>query len=519
MTAVADTAPDALLPIDQPMRLHPATLLLAIVQTGPKLAQMLPAVIALGVTGNWRFIAPALALFVLISVGFAWLAWTRFQWRIGADGIAIRSGVISRKDRVIPFDRIQDVTIEQGLVQRMLGLAKVGFETGSAGEKGDDGKLNAIALAQADALRDHVRDHRSPRVQPLGSDAADQAPMNSATPVAAAPAERALFSMGVGRLVHAGIYNFSLAVIGVLFGLLQTFDDLLPFDPFSPAVWFDLAEDSALASWLLAHQIVSGAAGLLGLILLGMATGVVRTLLRDWDFRLVRTSRGMRRTRGLATRTDVTIPLARVQAALVDTGWVRRIAGWYELKLQSLASDGTKESDHVVIPFARLDDVDSVLAELALDRAGFEDDRSAEEGEWHRSLFGASWIGPILLLALGVAQYVITGIIAPDLGWISVFAIAGAPLLLLLNWLAWRHRRWRLVDGVLHITSGVLSRRHIILPVRNVQSAEITIGPILRRIDGATLTFGVPGGGASMHRIEAIPMPAAYTLRARVLAA
>lgn len=522
MTESPPVVAGGLLPIDQPLRLHPATLLLAIFRTGPRLAQILPAIIALGVTGNWRYIAPVLALFVLFSVGFAWAAWTRFHWRVSDTGVAITSGVFSRNDRSIPFDRIQDVSIEQGLIQRVLGLATVGFETGSAAEKGEDGKLNAIALVQADALRDHIRDYRSHAAPSLVATSAPDAAGDAAGTVAAAPAperERMLFAMGPGRLIHAGLYNFSLAVIGVLFGVLQTFDDILPFDPFSPAFWIAMAGDSALANWLLAHRIVSGAVGLVALILLGMVTGVVRTLLRDWDFRLVRTAKGLRRTRGLTTRTDVTIPVARVQAALVVTGWIRRIMGWYALKLQSLASDGKNESDHAVAPFARIDEVDAILAELALDRAAFEEGAITSDAGWNRSLFAPGWIAPILLLALSVAQYVVTSLVEPDLVWISALTAAGAPAVLLLNWFAWRHRRWNLNGAVLHISSGVLLRRHIILPVRNVQSADIHIGPILRRINGATLTFGVPGGKGDMHRIASIPLDAAYALRAAVLAA
>src|SRR5687768_17407229 len=133
-------------------RLHPATLALAVVKLGPRSLNFLPAVAALGFTGNWIWIVPAVGAFLLISLLAAWFQWLRFRFLVGDDEVVIESGVFARQHRTIPFDRIQDVSIEQGLVSRALGIAKVGFETG-AGGKENDASLDAIALGAAQALR------------------------------------------------------------------------------------------------------------------------------------------------------------------------------------------------------------------------------------------------------------------------------------------------------------------------------------------------------------------------------
>src|SRR3546814_9652142 len=60
-------------------RLHPATLALAVVALGPKSLNALPAVAALGFTGNWIWIVPAIGAFLLISLLAAWFQWLRFR--------------------------------------------------------------------------------------------------------------------------------------------------------------------------------------------------------------------------------------------------------------------------------------------------------------------------------------------------------------------------------------------------------------------------------------------------------
>ena len=515
------TAPHAQPFSGEPRRLHSLTLLLSILRLGPRSLNLIPAAIALGVTGQSRFIIPAIAAYLLISLAFNWLAWARFSWTVDADDVTISSGVISKKQRVIPFDRIQDVSIEQGVLARLFGLAKVGFETGSAGGEENEAKLDAIALADAEALRRHIRSHRS--APAATSEVA--APAAAAVPVLEESEGRTLYAMALPRLVTAGVFNFSLAIFAVLFGLLSQFDELLPFDPFDFDMYLDLSRSLGLDQWVLAHQWLSFVGGGIAVLLLGVATGIARTIIRDYGFTLDRTERGFRRRRGLTTKTDVTIPIARVQAATVGTGFIRRALGWYEIKLTSLAGDGKDEKDHIVAPLARLGEADAILSELALDRASLEDHRRVRQG-WGRSHPVSVGFAPLVMLVIAallfggmafVPDATMAQIDLPfDTRLIPLAPAAGALVVLFFNWLDWRHRRWHFDGRVLHIADGYLSRRHIILPARNVQSADLAMGPVLRRAGAVNLVLGVPGGSAD---ISAIPLAEAKALRVALLAA
>lgn len=510
--------------LGEPRRLHPLTLLLAIVRLGPRSLNLIPAVAALGFTGQARYILPGIAAYIVINLVFSWLAWSRFSWTVDADDVSISSGIISRQQRVIPFDRIQDVSIEQGLIARLLGLAKVGFETGSSGgDKADEAKLDAIALTEAEALRRHIRAHRAAPSAPVDAMAAD-AP--HALAVDDDSDGRTIFAMSVPRLVIAGIFNFSLAIFAVLFGALQYFDNVIDFNPFDLDVYRDLAQSLGLESWVLAHRWVSVIGGIIAVLLLGAVTGIIRTVIRDYGFSLDRTERGFRRRRGLTTKTDVTIPAARVQAAMLSTGFIRRRFGWYDVKLQSLGGDGKDESDHLVAPLARLAEADTIFSELGLDRAGLEEDA---RGDWHRSHPLAMLLAPAVTLAIAALLFAVIAVLPAnvlaeidlpfDPRLIPLAPASGAIVVLFFGWLDWRHRRWHFDGRLLHIADGFLKRRHIILPARNIQSADLAVGPVARRFALADLSFGVPGGKAGQHHVSAISESAARALRAALLAA
>lgn len=488
-------------------RLHPATLALAIVRLGPRSLNFLPAVAALGFTGNWVWIVPAILAFLVISLVSAWLKWLRFRFLVGADEIVIESGVLSRQHRTIPFDRIQDVGIEQGLVARALGIAKVGFETGAGGAgKENEANLDAIGLDAAQALRTTIRAHRS---EPAA--AAPTAASADPAVTATAGEDRLLFAMGPRRLLLAGLFNFSLAALAVVGAGMQFFDGLLPFDfnVFDPRDWIDIAGQYGLDQWVIAHRWIAGLGALISLLFIGFASGIATMLLANWGFRLTREPRSLRRTRGLTTRTDVAIPVRRVQAAILVTGWFRRRFGWHELRLQSLASDGGKEKDHQVVPFAQLADIDPVLAEIAIARA-------AEDANWqhsHRIVALGGFVG-----ATGATIGGLTAVsFGQPLGWLG--PVIGV-LIALGSLFGARFHRWIDLGEQIAIRRGMWKPKTTLLPHASVQSADLKTDFILRPLGLATLVFGVPGGSSlASHEIPAIPLGVAQALRARILTA
>ena len=97
------------------------------------LRQLVPALIALVFVlidaGPWMLAAFPLALVVVgLSGLFSWLQWRRFTYRVGMEDIRVESGVLSRAARSVPYERIQDVSLEQGPLARLFGLVEERFE-------------------------------------------------------------------------------------------------------------------------------------------------------------------------------------------------------------------------------------------------------------------------------------------------------------------------------------------------------------------------------------------------------
>ena len=467
-------------------RLHPGTLIIRFVRQVPEYVVGAPALIALASdAGIWRILLIALAG-AAIALAATLLIWLRFRYGVGDGEIVIESGVLHRQRRVIPFDRIQDIDIEQRLLARLFGLARVRIETGGAAK--DEGSLDAVSLAEAHRLREVIR-HRASDTR---AEAKGDAPQ----------AEPELFRMEVPRLLLAGLFNFSLFYLAVLGGAFQYFDPLIDRYLEDARNWVVPSREQA-AELGLYFTI----AALLLLLFLGVITGLLRTIARDYRFRLSRSPGGLRRQRGLFTLSEVIIPLSRVQLALVETGWIRQRLGWYSLDLQTLNADAQKSGHQDAAPFARMEEILPILAETGIsdlppDEAYVRVSRMAIARRY------LSYLVPLLAAALVASIFFPLAL----LSLVPLLGIAGAIVLL------WRRHRYALSDRAIYIREGLFRPRLWIVPYHRTQAISVRRSPLQRRFGLATVE--VDTAGASLFNAPAVrdlDDDAAEALAARLL--
>lgn len=80
----------------------------------------------------------------------AHLRWTCFRWSAWDDAIDLRHGVISRRESLVPYHRIQQIDVHRGPIERMVGLSTLVLRTAAATT---DAELPGIAAEHAEQLR------------------------------------------------------------------------------------------------------------------------------------------------------------------------------------------------------------------------------------------------------------------------------------------------------------------------------------------------------------------------------
>jgi putative membrane protein len=293
------------------------------------------------------------------------------------------------------------------------------------------------------------------------------------------PESRVIFAMGLKRLLLFGLFNFSMVYLAGLFGLIQAFERFLPFDIYDISRWAGLAEKSGLRSRFTPGAI---ATVLVLALLLGLIAGVVRTVARDYGFRLHAEGRRLRRERGLTTRSEVVLGKSRLQLALVETGPIRRRLGWFALSFQSLGAGSDQSGRQSAAPFARESEVGAILAEAGTFRLP-EPDTLALVSRRHvlRSVTRL-WLPALAVAIVSFWQPASLLILLPLV-----------PLLALFAWIARRSHRYGLAGDLLFVQAGAWRRRLWVVPLASVQALSVSRSSIQRWLDLATLRIDTAG--------------------------
>jgi len=251
-------------------------------------------------------------------------------------------------------------------------------------------------------------------------------------------------------------------------------------------------------------QMVGAGIAVATLLAVGFLTGIVRTALREWGFVLERSERGFRRRRGLLTRTDVVMPVHRVQAMRIGTRILRRLFGWHGLKFVSLAQD-EGAANHVVAPFGKLDELWPIARE-----AGFEPPTPA--CDWHQA--ARAYRNDSIVLVGAIPAVLALVPIAFGYPWLAAIPLAIGGLLVAGEVIAWRNTHHALDGGQVLSRSGWLAPGLEIAPRVKLQSVDFRQGPLARRHGYGTLHLGLAGG---TFAIGGVPVERARELSQAIL--
>lgn len=445
-------------PDTAPRRLHPAAAAIDFLRRAPASWGSITAIILVSSRDIW-FASAVAGGFAFLSALLAVARWRSFTYRLDAQsGLVIDQGLLRRSRRSIPAERIEDVSTEQGPLQRLFGLVRVHIETG--GGSADEGLLDSVGKAEA------IRLHALLLGDGVAAETRAESEIAKDSP---------LFAMTLRRVLLHGLFGFSLLWLAAILALLNGLERVTDFDLHD---LFDLAEREAVARFSLASAL----AVLALLLILGVFAGVASSVMRDFGFRLTYEDGRFRRTRGLLTRSQTLVANRRIQVGLIRRGWLSGRMGFAALEVQTLGGSDGPAGRHELAPFATQPEIDAVLAKTLL--PPFEPQALIGVSRAHAPLWAIRRIAP---LAAAVA---IAGWLWP-LAWFGLLLV---PLLAGIGWYQRQHHRYALRSTSLQVISGVRTEREWIAPYPAVQSVMVRRGPLQRWFGVASVMVHTAGG-------------------------
>ncbi|WP_433461210.1 PH domain-containing protein [Micromonospora sp. CA-248212] len=278
------------------------------------------------------------AMVVVLALGatvLSVISWYNTGYHVVGRELRVHEGLLWRRTRAIPLERLQAVEVVRPLLAQLTGLAELRLEVVGGGKT--EAPLAYLGVADATRLRERLL-ALAGRVAPPG----DTAP---ATRVETPTAVRA-------RPLHA-VRNRDLLVSQLL--TPQAF--LLPF-----GVAFVVVQFVTAGSW----SFIAVASTLTAMA--GVLLQPIRRVLDDWNFRLARDGGTLRVHNGLLETRAQTVPLDRVQTVRATWPLLWRVNDWLRLRLEvagySIAEADDRNRPDRLLPVGDLPTATMIVGEV-----------------------------------------------------------------------------------------------------------------------------------------------------------
>ena len=461
-------------------RLHPVTVLFEAV----KIARGFILPVAVGALTAARRNPGEAAMWIALIAGVPALIgaiakYLRFSYEISDDALVVDSGILQMQHRVIPLTSVQNVSVRQTAIQRMLGVATLTVETATGGMQAE-AEFAVLRKASAEVLLSRLLARRR---------ALPGEPLANALPIApAGEPETVILHLDPADLVIAGATaNHAGLIIAAAAGLVQ-FADELPYLDVGIRQFERLPLDSVSSAVLI------GLAAVAMLLVIGWIVSIAGSFIGYYDFTLMTGGHRLRRTHGLLARVNATIPLDRVQALRVEDSFLRRPLGLSRLRVMTAGSAlGETESRgaETIAPIARAATVPGLVRAVfpALDYSGI-----VLSPVHPRSRSRAFTLYLCVLLAVALAA----------VAWrvqLAVIPVAMViPAWLLAAW-QYRHRGYAIDTRYMVARNGAFNRITWLVPEHRLQTLHVRESPFQRRHELATVQLDTAGAGrvASVH--------------------
>ena len=435
-----------------------------------------------------------LVLFVPAVIASA-MRYLTFRLRYDAHELVIRSGLLFRNERHVPFAKIQNLDAVQNAFHRLLGVVEIRMQTG--GGRDDEARLRVLPIDALEEMRRRVFEGRDNAPVPATPDETIH-PRTGVAPVT-------LLHLPVPELLLCGfLENKGVILIGAAYGiawesgLLGGFwDRLFGEETYGRGLVRDLIVGFFEGRGVRLTTVGVALGGLAVLLLIVRVISMAWAFIRLYDFRLSRIREDLRTEYGLFTRVAATIPIRRVQTITISQGPLHRWLGRASVRVEtaggtSAETRGQRDREWLA-PLIRLQALPGLLREVV---PGFDWPPASWQPVHPRAFRRAVKPGLVVAALAGTLWGVMLG----------RSAVVVVPLLAIWSVIAARqHVRglgWAEHDEGVLMRSGWIWRQVTLARANKIQSVSFHQSPFDRRTTMARVRVDTAGAGAASHRVD-----------------
>ena len=466
-------------------RLHPLTIAFGLMKAARGIIPAIPLLLF----GHRVYGFMLLTAIISTTIATSLARYFSFSYRIEGNELITQHGILERKQRSIPLERIQEIRVEQGVLHRIFDVVDAKVETGGAG--GAEASLSVLSRAEVERLRRAVFE-RAAKIRPYGGPDLGLADQSAEKQAAETPEPIIIRRLGLKDLILIGLTTNHLISALALAGAMWNFaEEHVPESLRQRAGNVLYRESSRLFVQDTVTTIALTILGALAVVLIGAFFSTIASIIRFYGFTLSLAGEDLRRRYGLFTRRASSLPRRRIQVLKIEEKMFRRLFGLATLRADTSGSHREHKDDNagrdVLLPIARRNEIDSLLTTFFPD---FDAGR-IEGVEWRRVSRLAVRRGMIKGSAVcALAAAFLYGVYQQPF---ALWPFSLLPLVYLISVAKYRNLRYALSERYFCARHGWVGRSTNIVPINKVQAVEIHQTPFDRRLGLATLRVDTAG--------------------------
>ncbi len=408
----------------------------------------------------------------LLTCVYSIINFFKTYYYIDEDELILETGIIGRKRISIPFTKIQTIDSEQSLIHRLFGVTKVKVDT--AGGDKTEFELAAIDLDIAQGLRDlliHKKEESTIAIQNDNSENQERAQTGLAE-------QKEIMHIDTGELWRIGITSNHLrsSWLIIAFGawIFNMLDDMgLDFQESYEDV------DSSIFNFNSIMMLT------MIIVIISIMISLVGAVVRHYDLRFFRTSRGFKMVAGLLTKKEVSAQDHKIQYIEWSQNLLQRSIGISEMTLHQASSDALKSKQKIMIPGMNRDQIDLVTSTL-FDRKDIE--KLPQKSIDYSYFTRFSTIIVVLSIVLSSIAYFF--ISYKSIVFISLFGI----WMIITRFVRFRKSGYGYDDDHIWIKGGFIDGKYALLPTYKIQAIKLLQSPFQRRNSLCNINFVTAAG-------------------------
>jgi putative membrane protein len=444
-------------------------------------------------TEHWVF--GVLGIFLLFTMATL-VKYYFFQFKLSAQNVEVKSGVLSRSHINLPFERIQNIKLEQPLYYRLSDHVVMILDT--AGSTKEEAKIIALPRHYAEYFKNYINAYRQQELAPQSLDEAASSHDLPQKPSPSSVTEKVINQRSLRDLVLHGITNNRMWILlGVLAPVYNSiFSEISDFFERRGLSLETLFDAQTMAWWQLGLAAMSI---MLAVFLVMALASILGAVIMFYGFTLSKQGSRYIRRCGLFTQREVSMQVSRVQMLKGTQDWLDCILHRVNL-IFAQNSNGQNEKQQLmshnklIVPSVKVSEAALLVRDLWPNNKLY----SVSFEPIHRRFVNhACWLYLLPCCVLLALMSFLTN-------EYSVLAYGGVVVVLAVALIFLRWRRWgfALDDEYIYVRNGLLGQTLSSFPRYKVQQVIVKQSYRMRQRQLATLVFVLASGDVTIPFIR-----------------